>query len=77
MIEPSNMDRYETLTSREREVLHLAAEGLTNEEIATRLGISSETVETHRFDVMNKLDLHTHADLIRFALRRGINLMED
>lgn len=68
----TNLDRYETLTSEEREVLQLAAEGLTNDEIATRLGISSPTAETHRTNLMQKLDLHTHADLIRFALRRGI-----
>ena len=77
MTEPTNLDRYETLTSSEREVLRMMAEGLTNPEIATRLGISAETVETHLSNVMNKLDLHTQADLIRFALRRGILLMED
>ena len=77
MTEPTNLDRYETLTSSEREVLRMVAEGLTNPEIATRLGISAETVETHLSNVMNKLDLHTQADLIRFALRRGILLMED
>ena len=42
------MDKYETLTTREREVLHLSAEGLTNNEIAHRLGISIRTAETHR-----------------------------
>src|SRR5215813_2791308 len=73
----ANLDRYETLTSREREVLHLAAEGRTNNEIATRLGISSRTAETHRSNLMHKLDLHTQADLIRFALRRGIIPMEE
>lgn len=77
MTKPANLDRYETLSSTEREVLRMVAEGLTNEDIATRLGISSETIETHRFDLMQKLGLHTEADLIRFALRRGINLMED
>ena len=77
MTEPTNLDRYETLTSSEREVLRMVAEDLTNPEIATRLGISAETVETHLSNVMNKLDLHTQADLIRFALRRGILLMED
>jgi two-component system, NarL family, response regulator NreC len=77
MTEPANLDRYETLTSSEREVLRMVAEGLTNPEIATRLGISLGTVETHLSDVMQKLDLHTQADLIRFALRRGIILMED
>ena len=73
----ATLDRYETLTSREREVLHLAAEGRTNHEIATRLGISSRTAETHRSNLMHKLDLHTQADLIRFALRRGIIAIEE
>lgn len=73
----ATLDRYDTLTSREREVLHLAAEGLTNSEIATRLGISSRTAEAHRSNLMHKLDLHTQADLIRFALRRGIIPMEE
>ncbi len=73
----ANLDRYETLTSRERVVLNLIAEGLTDAEIATRLGISFETAETHRSVLMQKLDLHTQADLVRFALRRGIVTMEE
>ena len=73
----ANLDRYETLTAREREVLNLIAEGLADAEIATRLGISLETAETHRFDLMQKLDLHSHADLVRFALRTGIVTMEE
>ena len=72
----TNLDRYETLTAREREVLHLAAEGRTNSEIAVRLGISSRTAETHRANLMHKLDMHSQAELIRFALRRGIIPME-
>ena len=72
-----NLDRYESLTSREREVLHFLAEGLTNKEIATRLGIDSQTAETDRANLMHKLELHTQADLIRFALRRGINSWEE
>jgi two-component system, NarL family, response regulator NreC len=63
---------YETLTPREREVLHLAARGLTNREIATALFISPRTVETRRANLMRKLNLRTQADLIRFALQRGI-----
>jgi DNA-binding NarL/FixJ family response regulator len=63
---------YDTLTSREREVLQLAAEGYTNAEIAARLSISSRTVETHRSAVMHKLGLRRQTDLIRYALRRGI-----
>ncbi len=69
-------DKYETLTTREREVLHLSAEGLTNNEIANRLGISVRTAETHRSNVMHKLDVHTQADLTRYAIRRGIISME-
>ncbi len=73
----ATLDRYETLTGREREVLHLAAEGHTNAEIANRLSISSRTAETHRANMMRKLDLHSQTDLIRYALRRGIILMDD
>ncbi|MCU1266437.1 MAG: LuxR family transcriptional regulator [Acidobacteria bacterium] len=73
----ATLDRYETLTARERAVLHLAAEGHTNAEVATRLGISARTAETHRSNLMHKLDLHTQAELIRYALRRGIVQMED
>jgi DNA-binding NarL/FixJ family response regulator len=73
----ATLDRYETLTAREREVLHLAAEGHTNAEVAARLGISGRTAETHRSNLMHKLDLHTQADLIRYALRRGIVAMEE
>jgi DNA-binding NarL/FixJ family response regulator len=72
-----NLDRYESLTSREREVLHFVAEGLTNNEIATRLGIDSQTVETDLSELMQKLGLYTDADLIRFGLRQGINSWED
>src|SRR5437867_4001839 len=65
-----------TLTTREREVLHLAAEGRTYTEIAAALGIRPSTVETHRAHLMQKLGLRTKTDLIRYALRRGILPME-
>lgn len=71
------LDRYETLTTREREVLQLAAEGNTNVEIAARLSISPRTAETHRSNLMRKLDLHGQTDLIRYALRRGIIPMDE
>jgi two-component system, NarL family, response regulator NreC len=58
-------------------VLYLIAEGRTNVEIATRLVISPRTVETHRANLMRKLELRTQADLIRYALRRGILPPED
>ena len=73
----ATLDKYETLTTREREVLQLTAEGHTNADIAARLGISSRTAETHRSNLMHKLSLHTQADLIRYALRRGIIPMEE
>lgn len=65
-------DSYEALTTREREVLQLAAEGQSNPGIADRLGISVRTVETHRANLMHKLDLRSQTDLVRYALRRGI-----
>jgi DNA-binding NarL/FixJ family response regulator len=65
-------DPYERLTAREREVLHLAAEGLGNVEMAARLGISPRTAETHRAHVMRKLGLKRVTDLVRFALKRGL-----
>lgn len=70
-------DPYETLTTREREVLHLVAEGYTNAEIAIRLSISPLTAMTHRANMMRKLNLHTQVDLIRYALQRGILPLED
>ncbi|HKP13518.1 MAG TPA: response regulator transcription factor [Blastocatellia bacterium] len=73
----ASLDKYETLTTREREVLQLSAEGHTSAEVAARLGISSRTAETHRSHLMHKLALHTQADLIRYALRRGIIPMDN
>jgi two-component system, NarL family, response regulator NreC len=66
------LDLYETLTSREREVLQLAAESHSSTEIAARLGISPRTAETHRANLMRKLGLQSQTDLIRYALRRGL-----
>lgn len=63
---------HEVLTSREREVLQLVAEGYTASDIGARLGLSPRTVETHRASVMRKLGLHTRTDLIRYGLRHGI-----
>jgi two-component system, NarL family, response regulator NreC len=65
-------DPYETLTAREREVLHLMAEGHGNPEIAERLFVSPRTVETHRANVMRKLGLRGQTDVVRYALRRGL-----
>ena len=68
----TELDPYDTLTNREREVLHLAAQGSTNAEIATKLFISRRTVEAHRASMMQKLALHTQTDLIRYSIERGI-----
>jgi DNA-binding NarL/FixJ family response regulator len=70
------LDPYDALTSREREVLHLAAEGRTNAEIATELSISPRTAEVHRANLMRKLSLRNQTELIRYALRRGILPMD-
>lgn len=65
-------DRYETLTERERQLYHMLAEGQSNKEIASRLGLSLHTVETHRTRIMEKLGVHTIAELVLSAVRRGI-----
>jgi DNA-binding NarL/FixJ family response regulator len=74
--ESAGFDIYDTLTPREREVLQLVAEGHTGTEVAERLFISARTVETHRAHLMHKLGLRNQADLIRFALQRGILPLE-
>ena len=66
------VDIYETLTTREREVLHLAAEGLSNPAIGDRLHISPRTAELHRAHIMQKLGLRNRTELIAYALRRGL-----
>jgi DNA-binding NarL/FixJ family response regulator len=65
-------DPLDLLTSREREVLQMIAEGKTNKEIATILNLSVYTVEAHRGRVMEKLNLHSTGELVRFALRSGL-----
>ncbi len=65
-------DSYELLTPREREVLQLIAEGKSNKEAATALFVSPTTIETHRARIMDKLDLHSTADIVLYAVRKGI-----
>jgi DNA-binding NarL/FixJ family response regulator len=65
-------DPYGRLTAREREVFHLIVEGLTTKEIARRLDISAKTAENHRSRVLAKLDVRNTAELVRYALRRGL-----
>jgi NarL family two-component system response regulator LiaR len=66
---PSPLGR---LTAREREVLQMVAEGNTNRQIARRLGISVKTVEKHRFNLMEKLDIRDVTALVRFAMMHGV-----
>jgi DNA-binding NarL/FixJ family response regulator len=66
------VDRYESLSDREREIFQLVAEGKTNKEMAALLFISPSTVETHRARVMEKLDLHSAAEIVLYAVRRGV-----
>jgi two-component system, NarL family, response regulator NreC len=66
------IDPHDTLSTRERQVLQLVAEGNTGGEIAARLHISPRTVENHRANLMRKLALKNHSDLVRYALRRGL-----
>ncbi|HLO03790.1 MAG TPA: response regulator transcription factor [Symbiobacteriaceae bacterium] len=67
----------EQLTEREREVLTLIAQGLTNQEIADKLYISIKTVQAHRANLMEKLDLHAAVDLTKFAIRSGLISLDD
>ena len=62
----------ENLTARERQILHLIAEGLTNKEIGERLSVSSKTVDNHRTRLMAKLGVHSVAQLLAFALKEGL-----
>jgi DNA-binding NarL/FixJ family response regulator len=65
-------DRYDSLSEREREIFQLIAEGKANKEIAVILSISPSTVETHRARIMEKLDLHSAAEIVLYAVRRGV-----
>lgn len=65
-------DSYDLLTEREREILQRIAEGSSNKEVAGRLCLSVHTVETHRKNILEKLNLHGPADLILYAVRKGI-----
>ena len=70
------IDSEITLTTREREVVQLIAEGLTNKEIASNLGISIKTVKNHRSNLMEKLDLHNTAEITQFAIKNGLIILD-
>jgi DNA-binding NarL/FixJ family response regulator len=65
-------DSFDLLTTREREILQLFAEGKSNKEVANLLNLSLYTVETHRGNIFQKLNLHSTADLILYAVRKGV-----
>ena len=65
-------DSYDLLTDREKEVLHLLAEGRSNKEVATHLDLGLSTVETHRSNLMQKLNLHSTAEIILYAMRKRL-----
>jgi len=65
-------DSYHLLTDREKEILHLLAEGRSNKEVATLLDVGVSTVETHRANLMQKLSLHNTAEIVLYAVRKGI-----
>lgn len=67
---------FEVLTDREREVLQLLAEGKSTKQVALKLHISVKTVETHRRQIMSKLDIHTIAGLTKYAIRKGLTSLE-
>lgn len=69
-------DPFDSLTDREREILKLVAEGYSNREIAEQLFISIKTVLGHREKIMQKLDIHSRTDLIKYAIRKGVITIE-
>ena len=70
--QPEHDDPYASLSPREREVMHLVAEGMTTKEVARRLGISVKTAENHRGRILAKLGLRNSAELVRYAMRKHL-----
>jgi two-component system NarL family response regulator len=73
---PEEPSAYTLLSAREREVVQLLAEGKTSKEIGARLHVSAKTVEAHRRNLMRKLDLHSVADLTKYAVREGLTSLD-
>jgi RNA polymerase sigma factor (sigma-70 family) len=67
---------FTALTSKQREVLQLVAEGMSNKEIAAALSISAKTVEAHRAQIMEKLQIHSTAGLTKYAIREGLTSLD-
>lgn len=75
-VPPPQNSAFQLLSPREREVLQLLAEGLATKEIADRLSVSAKTVETHRRQLMEKLGLHSVAELTKYAVREGLTPLD-
>jgi two-component system response regulator NreC len=73
----TDVSDIDNLSNREREVLQLIAEGNSTKQIALKLHISGKTVETHRRQIMSKLDIHTVAELTKYAVRKGLTSLEE
>lgn len=73
---PETDSRHNSLTDREREILKMVAEGYTNREIGENLFISVKTVDTHKAHIMDKLDMHKRAELVRYAIHKGMLQLE-
>jgi DNA-binding NarL/FixJ family response regulator len=74
LVKPKNA--FQVLTPRQREVLQLIAEGYTCQEISEKLSISLKTAENHRYDIMQKLEIHDLPGLVRYAIRTGLTSLE-
>lgn len=74
---PGKSSLYDTLTNREREIFLMSAEGLGSAQIAERLKISCRTVEVHRLNMMHKLGLRNEVELVRYAIQKGIMLLDN
>jgi len=71
-VPPAPAEPIGLLSTREAEIFHLVVQGLSNESLASRLGISVKTIETHRASINRKLGLHSTAEIVRFAARHGL-----
>lgn len=71
-ISKGDIDPYEKLTTRERQVLQLIAEGKTNRQVSEKLNVAVKTVDTHRTRLMRKLEIHDQTSLVKFAIRKGL-----
>jgi two-component system, NarL family, response regulator NreC len=76
VLHPTDRSAFRLLSPREREVLQMIAEGKTTRQIADKLSVSPKTVETHRGHIMDKLNIHSVAELTKYALREGLTSMD-